>query len=214
MAHYVAEQITFAENSTGYEKSEAEQCCFETILKLWERRASLPNGRYPFKNFEPIFEALNRIALDNPHSYYFDDSHFQATANSDSISSSQTDEVQSWINIAIGIDCAARVLLDFAFKQAACNAADEKTITWIENVTGISVDEDNDISVIIRLVREAKEGAPDEEDLKRIQQRLRSRIEKLDMFTQISSSLRDELIEELENVSKNIASTNITTNPE
>lgn len=201
MAHYVAEQITFAEHSTGNEKSEAEQFCFETIQKLWERRASFPSGRYPFKSFEPIFDALNKIASDNPYSYYFDDSHFQATANSDGISESQTDEVQSWINIALGIDRAARVLIDFALKQAACNAVDEKTINWIKNATGISVDEENDVSAIIHLVGETQEEEPDEEAREQIRQELRSKIEKLDMFTQISCLLRDELIEELENVS-------------
>lgn len=202
MAHYVTEQIAMAENAADNAKVEAEQRCFNTILKLWERRSSLPNGRYPFKSFEAIFNTLNRLDPNNSRSHYFDDSHFQATANSDGISESQTDEVQSWINIALGIDCAARVLIVFALKQAACNAADEKTIAWIKNATGISVDEENDVSAIIRLVGETQENEPDEKALDLIRQELRSRIEKLDMFTQISSLLRDELIDELENVSR------------
>ncbi|MUL35409.1 hypothetical protein [Gloeocapsopsis dulcis] len=199
MAHYVAEQIALAENAISDEKSEAEQRCFETVLKLWERRSSLPNDRYPFKSFEPIFKALNRIDPDNSQSYYFDDSRFQATANNNDTSKSQTNEVQSWINIALGIDRAARVLIDFALKQAACNAADEKTIAWIENATGISVDDENDISVIIRLVGETREDDHDEETLEKMRQGFRSRIEKLDAFIEFSSLLRTELVKELEN---------------
>jgi hypothetical protein len=61
MTHYISEKIALAETTTGSEKTEAEQQCFDTILKLWGRRASLPNNRYPFKNFEPIFQVLNRL---------------------------------------------------------------------------------------------------------------------------------------------------------
>ena len=50
MAHYIAEQMTIAENATGDDKIEAEQHCFETILKLWQHRSSLPNGRRPFES--------------------------------------------------------------------------------------------------------------------------------------------------------------------
>lgn len=212
MAHYVAEQIVITENTTGDEKSEAEQRCFDTVLKLWERRSSLPNGRYPFKSFEAIFKALNRIDPDNSQSYYFDNSHFQATANNDGISEVQTNEVEPWINIALSIDRAARVLVDFAFKQAACNAVDEKIITWIENATGISADDENDISVIISLVGETQEDDHDEEALEKMRRGLRSRIEKLDIFTKSSNLLRNKLIEELENASKKSSTnTDITT---
>ena len=202
MTHYVTEQISSAENTTGDEKFEAEKRCFDTILKLWEHRASLPNSRYPFKNFESIFNALNELDPANSQSYYFDSSHFDIAANNDDISESQTDEVQSWINVAFVIDEAARVLIDFAFKQAACNAADEKTIAWIENATGISVDDKDDTSVIIRLVGGTQESYPDEESRKQKREELSSRIEKLDIFIELSNLLRDELTEELENVSK------------
>lgn len=200
MAHYVAEQIAIAENATGDEKSEAEQRCFDTVLKLWECRASLPNGRYPFKGFEAIFKALNKIDPDNSQSYYFDDSHFQATANNDGISELQTDEVQSWINIALCIDRAARVLIDFSFKQAACNAADEKTVAWLKTATGISDDNENDFSVIIRLIGEIQEDDYNEETLEKMRQGLRLRIEKLDTFTEFSSLLRTELVKELDEI--------------
>jgi len=57
MAHYITEQIAIAETTTASEKIEADQQCFETILKLWKHRSSLPNNRYPFKNFKPLFQA-------------------------------------------------------------------------------------------------------------------------------------------------------------
>ncbi|MBD1855538.1 MULTISPECIES: hypothetical protein [Leptolyngbya] len=201
MAHYITEQIAIAETTTGNEKSEAEQRCFETILKLWERRSSLPNGRYPFKSFESIFKALNRLDPENTQPYYFDDSRPQANVNKgNEETESETDKVQTWVNIALGVDRAARVLIDFALREAACNAVDEETIAWLENATGIS-DDKNDVSIVIRLVRESQEDNAEEEVREQKRRELSSRIEKLNMLMELSGLLRDELTEHLENIS-------------
>lgn len=202
MVHYITEQISIAETTTGSEKIKAEQQCFETILKLWERRSSLPNNRYPFKNFESIFKVLNRLDPENTQPYYFDNSHSQMNVNKgNEETESETDEVQTWVNIALGVDHAARVLIDFALKQAACNTVDEETIAWLENAAGIS--DENDVSVIIQLVGETQESEPeeDEESLEETRRYLQSRIDKLTTFTEISDLLRAELIQELKNLS-------------
>lgn len=207
MAHYITEQIAIAETTTGNEKSEAEQRCFETILKLWERRASLPNGRYPFKSFESIFKVLNRLDPENTQSYYFDDSRPHANVNKgNEETESETDKIQTWVNIALGVDRAARVLIDFALREAACNAVDEETIAWLENATGIS-DDKNDVSIVIRLVGESQEDNAEEEVREQKRRELSSRIEKLDMFIKLSGLLRDELTEHLENISDGDCST-------
>jgi hypothetical protein len=208
MSHYIAEQITIAENTTGEEKSKADEYCFKTILKLWNHRSSLPSNGYPFKNFEPIFKALNRFDPDNPHYYYFDNSRFR-TVDDVTKPEIQIDEVQLWINVALSIDRAARILIDSAFNRAAHNALDEKTISWIENVAGISVDDENDISVITSLIGAAQESDPSQEEIDRRRQRLKSKIEQLDMFVELSRLLRQELVDEVENLSKN--EINITT---
>lgn len=203
MAHYITEQIAIAEATTGNEKSEAEQRCFETILKLWERRSSLPNGRYPFKDFESIFTVLNRLDPENTQPYYFDDSRSQTTVDKgNEETESERDEVQTWVNIALGVDRAARVLIDFALRQAACNAVDEETIAWLENATGIS-DDRNDVSIIIRLIGETQESEPEEngESLEETRQYLQLRIDKLTAFKRISDLLHTELIQELKNLS-------------
>jgi hypothetical protein len=203
MAHYISEQIVLAENAPDNEKTEAKQRCFDTILKLWKHRLSLPNGRYPFKNFEPIFETLSRLDPDNSRPYYFDNSHFQKSENDDT-PEDQTNEVQSWINMALSIDAAARVLIDFAIKQAACNAEDEKTGAWIEKSTGISDDKYDDLSIITRLLEEPQKDELEEEARERTSYELSSRIEKLNMlieFIEFSRSLRDELTENLDNTS-------------
>ena len=202
MAHYVAEQIAIAEKAPENKKIEANQRCFDTILKLWEHRSSLPRGRYPFKSFEPIFKALNRLNPDNSQSYYFDNSPLQSTASNDDTSEVQMDEVQSWTNIALEIDRDARVLIDYALKQAACWALDEKTAAWLENAAGISGYEESDIPIIVRLVEGTQEDDHSEKALEEIRQDLQSKINKIDALAELSSFLRATLVENLDDISQ------------
>lgn len=120
MAHYIAEQIERAENSTGAEKKEAEERCFETILKLWNHRSSFPKGSRPFENFEPIIRTLARLDPENEHHFFFE--------NRKEKKDGVPEEVQKWLDIADGIDEAARVWLKYVFEQAGLAATDDSTI--------------------------------------------------------------------------------------
>lgn len=195
MAHYISEQIAFAENAPANEKAEAKQRCFDTILRLWDRRASLPNGRYPFKSFEPIFMALSKLDPDNPAPYYFDNFGFQETGNNGD-SEEQNDELQLWINVALSIDAAARVLIEVALQQAAYDSKDEKIVAWLEKSIGIS--NNYDISIITHLIEDYQQDDVVKEISEKTQKELSSRIEKLDIFIEYSQILRNELIENLE----------------
>ena len=196
MAHYVAEQITIAENATDEEKFKAEQRCVETILKLWRHRSSLPDGRRPFEKFGLIFNTLDRLDPENTRPFYYPSLH-DYSSGPDDAPEVITDDVQEWIDIALGIDRAARVLIDFAIKQAAHGAADEKTSSWLENAAGLTDSED--VSLVIRLLSVGGSDK-DKEDIERTKQEqeyIRSKIEKLDAFSEFSSSLRTALVDEL-----------------
>jgi serine/threonine protein kinase len=201
MAHYIAEQITTAENSTGKEKSEAELRCFDTILKIWQHRAFLPSGRRPFEGFESIFHALEKLDPDNRQPYSFS---FPPTESSvpDHTSESITDDAQKWINLALGIDRTARVLIEYALKQAAINACDDKMKSWLMKSSGIANDEGRQI--IIRLLAENENKDGKEDSLDKIQEEqehyLKRRIEILDSFNNFSDSLRKEFSNELKDI--------------
>lgn len=209
MAHYIAEQITIAENSTGDEKTKAEERCMETVLKIWERRSRLPDGRRPFENFEPIFRAIERFDPENSRPFYYAQSQMHLSAKNKA-SKSINNGVPKWIDIALGVDRAARVLIEFAFRQAATHAKDKKTKSWIENSADLQgVDE---LRIIIRLASEYKNGQ-DETARERFREDQRnyfkSRIEKLDAFSKFSSSLRTALVTELEKLSTDSPSADI-----
>lgn len=70
MAHYIAEQIEFAERTTGDEKREAEERCFNAILKLWNHRSAIPGESKPFVNFEPILRTLKRLDPENDRNFF------------------------------------------------------------------------------------------------------------------------------------------------
>ncbi|MEH1770931.1 MAG: hypothetical protein V7L30_31765 [Nostoc sp.] len=208
MAHYVSEQIALAENTSDNEKTEARQRCFDTILKLWDHRLSLPNNRYPFESFERIFETLSRLDPENSSTYYFENSHFENTENED-IPEDQTNEVQLWINVALSIDAAARVLIDTALKQAANHAEDEKIVAWLEKSGGISNDNNYDISIMTRLLEEPQEDDIAEKVCERTRQKLSLRIKKLDLFIELSQLLREDLRENLEGTLNKDSSTDL-----
>jgi len=208
MAHYIAEQMTTAENATGDDKIEAEQRCFETILKLWQHRSSLPNGRRPFESFEPVFRALARLDPENPTPYFYSNPNFRSSEPDDS--GEDSDEVQQWLDVARGIDQAARVWLEYVFHQAALNATDEKTITWLENAVGLPAGDD--ISIIVRLFHaepedESEETAERERQAK--QEKLRSRIKQLDAFIDFSQDLRAAFVTELETMTQSDSSADV-----
>ena len=201
MAHYIAEQIITAENAAGDEKSKAEQKCFETILELWQRRSALPDGRRPFENFEPILRALERLDPENSQPFYYTQPRVHLSGKNDT-SKPISKNVQKWIDNALGLDRAARVLIEFAFKQATTSAKDKKTRAWIENA--IDLKDSDEISIVIRLISAYKDGQDEKarEDLQEEQRNhFKSRIEKLDTFLELSSSLRAALTGELDKLS-------------
>ncbi|WP_209369551.1 hypothetical protein [Priestia megaterium] len=192
MAHYIAEQIVVAEQSTGVKKQEAEERCFEAILKLWTHRSALPRGLRPFKNFEPILDTLARLKPEHESTFFFNNSY------SESIEVSE--KVQKWLDMAKEIDEAARVWMEYIFKQAALNASDDNTSKWLEN--SIVYKDIDDILIIRSLL--GKTGS--ETDAQRINnfnyEKIKLSIKKLEYFSELNEYLIKKLHKELENIDK------------
>lgn len=197
MAHYLAEKMALTENTTGDDKVNAEAQCFETILNLWKHRSYYPSGRRPFENFERIFHTLERLDPDNPNPYFY-------STMSDAPRET-FDDIQQWLDIALGIDQAARVWLEYVFQQAAQAATDEKTIKWMENSMGLP--NGDDVSAIAHLLV-IYENDDNNKTSRRIEQsrleEIESRIKKLDAFIEFSRHLRAEFSSKLEEIESRI----------
>ncbi|SPY17282.1 Uncharacterised protein [Paenibacillus polymyxa] len=189
MAHYIAEQIETAEYSSGIQKQEAEERCFETILKLWKHRASFPRGSRPFENFEPILRTLTRLDPENDRHFFFE--------NRKEATDSVPEEVQKWLDIADGIDEAARVWLKYVFEQATLAATGDSTIEWLENSAALQ--EEDNFSVIFRELHSNIDDiwGEGQKENERKRKTIISRIKKLEAFSELNQLLLAEYRDEL-----------------
>lgn len=202
MAHYIAEQMSIAKKAKGKEKIKAEQQCFETILKLWQHRSHLPAGVRPLESFDLILRALERLDPDNKQPYFYRSQGLSKKGKS----GKKLDDVQMWLDVAQGIDQATRIWLEYVFHQAALNATDKKTITWLENAV---VDlGGNEVSIIVRLIDSGLEdvGGTGVQEKKARRDKLKSRIEQLDSFNNFSQTLREIFVDELNAISRGASS--------
>jgi hypothetical protein len=194
LAHYLAAQLACLESAKGEEKTQVQHRCFETILTLWQHRSSFRNNHRPFENFEAIFKTLDALNPENQHSFY----RFWNQDN-EADNTISDDDAKQWLNMAIGIDQAARVWINFALKQAVERALDEKTKDWLDKA--ISIMPDDDLVVIRRIVSKDEEiGEEDAANQIRIDKikNLEARLEKLDSFIELSQFIRNEIIDEIQ----------------
>lgn len=72
MAHHLAELIDEAENGpTAENRSEAHKDAVDTIVRIWEHRASLPGKAYPLAPYGDVLKVLNSLRPDsNPFPYF------------------------------------------------------------------------------------------------------------------------------------------------
>lgn len=200
MAHYLAEKITIAGQSQGKEKEIVDKECFDIILKLWQHRYSLPDGRRPFQGFEPIFEILSRLNPDNEETYFY-----RAIRNQE-LSELETGNfdyksVNKWTDIALEIDKIARIWIEFALSQAADIAKNETTKKWIENAVNLS---DNSDTSIIRILLDRNlsfdvENYNEDDFSKKYEvEKLKKRISQLQKYSQLNEALVKAYKTELE----------------
>ncbi|WHX24913.1 hypothetical protein QNH47_12035 [Virgibacillus halodenitrificans] len=194
MAHYIAEQIETAEKSDGTLKAKAEQRCFETILKLWEHRASMPNGVRPFESFEPIFNVLKKLDPENRQPYYYNKN--EKTLEPENINLNEKD-LEKLLELAEGIDKVVRVWLEYILEQAALCANNEQTKEWLEN--SIAVKDNDEFSIIFRLLPEDI-WEEDKSDKERMRDSINFRIKQLEAFNEFNHNLLLIYKKELEDV--------------
>ena len=83
MAHHVAELIRNAEKvKTRAEKKNNQRLAVDTILKIWERRASLPGDAYPLSGFRDVARIVSVLTLSaNPFRFNAQDSRQEIAAD-------------------------------------------------------------------------------------------------------------------------------------
>jgi len=175
MTHYVAQQIVEAETAASERREEAQKKCFESILMLWKHRAALPHGMRPLREFERLFETLDRLNPENPQFWY---SQFQ-------INHDKADEDSTKILAIIAdLDQTARILMSELLSLAVESCQNEETAFYLKNALGEAAGED--VRLAARLLQENNLQS---EEAKHEQ--LKERLETLDRFVLGAVKIRE-----------------------
>jgi hypothetical protein len=177
MAHYVAELISTAE-MTGNQADQA--AAFETILKLWERRYSLPEKAQPVKDYEAILRTLKSLDPNGENRY------FHALFRSNQGKNLSTGG-QRWMELAEGLDYSAKLLIRFCLANAVENSLEENK-ELVEIVKNSEIDIDVDLDSI-EFISDEKELINGYELGKTKQKALKDRLERLNNFVELSKEV-------------------------
>lgn len=188
MANYIAEQITIAKKSTGPKKRNAEKKCFEVILKLWESRSYLPNGKRPFEKFEIISETLEKISPDNITPYYY--------TVKDKSKSKKNKKLKNLLETAQVIDEAARVWLDQIFSEAIKYATTKEVKSYVKSAMHFKPN--NDITVLVKFLAEDENNEKKNKAVQEEIERLKFRLQQIENFVAYSKRLKNYFEIELE----------------
>ena len=124
MAHYIAELIQSAEKASAEERPAKMRECCEAILNIWKHRQTLPNGKRPFEEIEPILRTLESLDLED------DSSRYLRSARVASDDDTEDNDTNLWLNFADELDYSAKILIGYCLNQAAQNALD-KSAEWV-----------------------------------------------------------------------------------
>jgi len=185
MAHYIAELIDEAKTAKLEDRLAKLARCADAILKLWDHRHQLPDGKRPFEDLEPIMRALASLdpADDTPRFYRTQRMAINKTKESK--------ETAKWLDLADGLDYSAKNLIRYCLAQAAQTALD-KSKAWVKLAEKAGLEDNIDFRVI-RFTSDEK-GLSEAQKLKKMERRqLEDRIKRLDGFKKMADSLASDL---------------------
>lgn len=123
MAHYLAELISALENGTDLDREKLSGECFDTILKLWAHRKSLPCDNRPLESFEPIFRQIESMNPTCENLRFFSRPTCKPV--------DESAETVRWLEAAESCDEAARAVVRFCLAQATKFALNKES-EWVK----------------------------------------------------------------------------------
>lgn len=132
MAHYVAEKIRHAEALPyGVKKKNAEKECFSLILDLWKHRWHYKPDRQPFRDFNQLFDTLEKLNPENQQPYYSLLHTIESVQKEDG--SFDPSELKNLSPLALQIDKVARIWINYLLHDAAKRAKKDTLEKIIDN---------------------------------------------------------------------------------
>lgn len=187
MCNYISEKILLAEQT---DNEVTKQECFETILKLWERHSSFPDGKRPFENLEPILETLVSLNPNNQNNRYLSNPFARLCSDKDDT------DLNDWLKMSKVLDKTSRILIYFCIDQAIKETIDEDTKSWLNEIAQPL----EDPVVNIRFLY------PDEDESKANQDKiesLRGKLAIMEEFRSLSENVMSAIEDEISDLEKN-----------
>ncbi|MEN2398364.1 hypothetical protein GKZ90_0001130 [Flavobacterium sp. MC2016-06] len=200
MAHYIAEKMALAEHlPVGKNRKVAEKESFETILKLWEHRWSLPSGKRPLENFESILKTLEKLNPEEQEPFFYHSLNYELEEMENN--NPDLKEIIGFTKMASQIDKVARIWISFILSKAAQKAKNDNTESFLKNAVSLR---NNDDVKAIRIVFKNDPSIDLENDTndnvhrKFRLEKLRLRIEELENFSELNELILESYKKELE----------------
>lgn len=184
MAHHIAELIAACDTADPDASKAAKERCATAVLELWSHRASLTGTSKPFQDLAPIIETLRALDPEGEHLFY--------RRMIPSAEGAANEETIKWLGFARNCDAIARVLIGIGIDKASEHAG-RAASEWAKSASKAGL-VDLDIQIVSFLEERLDENSRAKE---RKMQDLRGRIEKVEVFFDMASTLRTEFRREL-----------------
>ncbi len=202
MAHHISELIDKAEKIKGKEKADVEDRCRDAILDLWNHVSVFPRGHRPLDDIEPIVATIQ--ALDPQNKAFFHISEAESLIKKSSLS----DKAKEWLDMSMGIDYSARLLISLCLQKAA-NEINEKNQELLELVRSLDVDTPR--SIVVRIITEKQEQSDDEQQIESLREKIESlkeRRDRLKAMVEMSERLFTSIDTDIESLEKALENIN------
>ena len=189
MAHDIAARIRAVEEAVHPDtKSAAQEACSRAILDLWQHRHSLPTHLRPLGELEPILRTLASLDVARDDFRYFPQVLREAAT------SGADENTKKWLDLACGLDYSARLLIQYALRSAAADAASNAE-PWVDLAIKAGADALAELSVVKFIVRDSEEL---ETEKSKADDALRDELSRLEGFVQLASVRAAQLRSQLE----------------
>ena len=205
MAHYLAEKIKYAEAlPDGVKKKNAEKECFSLVLDLWKHRWHYKSDRQPLRNFNHLFDILEKLDPEKEEPYYYRLENIQSKDEEDE--SYEASNLKNLSPLALQIDKVARIWINYLLHEAAAKAKNKKIGKIIDRAVKLPDSMDAHIIQIVFAdsMKDINKKPVDQKELDRKSkiETLNSRIGELQKFKKVNEHLISQFEKELNNLLK------------
>lgn len=194
MAHHVSELIIEAEKNKRSDKSDVEDRCCEAVLALWKHISVFPRGYRPIENIEPLLATIQALDPENQAYYY------QSEAQTQIEQSTLSDLAKDWLELSLGIDYSARLLISMCLRNVADEITEDKRDLF---ELARSLDADTPETFVVKILTDEQKQSDEEQKTEAIREAiktLRNRRERLREMVEMSELLLSSIDDDIKSL--------------